>query len=318
MKKHKGKRKTAVTVKDFVDAAKEKTSLEMVTGELGLDRVIHESAINRPGLALAGFLKHFAFRRIQVLGMAEMEFLTSRPPQKRQEILRNLFQHHIPCIVICRNRKIHPEIIELARHFKTAVLRTPMITGNFVNTATLFMESLMAPSVTIQGTVVDIKGIGVMIEGKPGIGKSEAALVLVIRGYSLVADDLTILHQIDQRTIVATSAPITRYYLEIRGLGIIHIPSIFGVAAVRNEKNLDLIVTLKHFDGFASEEIDNSDLKRDILGVQIPNLVIPVAPGRDLATLIEVAAHNETLKRLGHDATKELDEKIKEVLSKKT
>jgi len=307
----------AVTVKDFIDAAKEKTFLEMVTGGMGLGRIIHESAIHRPGLALDGFFEHFAFRRIQVLGMAEMEFLAAMPAKHRRASLRRLFEHHIPCIVICRNRKIHPEIMELARHFKTAVLRTPMITGKFVNTATLYMESLMAPSVTIQGTVVDIKGIGVMIEGKPGIGKSEAALGLVIRGYSLVADDLTIMHRIDQRTIVATSVPITRYHLEIRGLGIIHIPSLFGVAAVRNEKNLDLIVTLKHFDQFAGEGIGSSGLKRDILGVQIPNLVIPVAPGRDLATIIEVAALNETLKRLGHDAAKELDEKIKAVLSKK-
>lgn len=307
----------AITVKDFIEAAKGRTALEMVTGGMGLDRIIHESAIHRPGLALAGFLEHFAFRRIQVLGMAEMAFLAAMTPNNRQASLRRLFEHHLPCIVICRNRKIHPEIMELARHFKTAVLRTPMITGKFVNTATMFMESLMAPSITVQGTVVDIKGIGVMIEGKPGIGKSEAALVLIIRGYSLVADDLTVLHRIDQRTIVATSASITRYHLEIRGLGIIHIPSLFGVAAMRNEKNLDLIVTLKRADQFAGDEVGNQDLKRDILGVQIPNLVIPVAPGRDLATLIEVAALNETLKRLGHDAAKELDDKIKAVLSKK-
>jgi HPr kinase/phosphorylase len=139
----------------------------------------------------------------------------------------------------------------------------------------------------------------------------------VIRGYSLVADDLTILHRIDQRTILAVSVPITRYHLEIRGLGIIHIPSLFGVAAVRNEKTLDLIITLKHADQFDIEGIGGPGLKRDILGVQIPNIVIPVAPGRDLATIIEVAALNETLKRLGHDASKELDDKIKAVLSKK-
>ena len=307
----------AVTVKDFIDAVKEKTSLEMITGGIGLDRVIHESAIHRPGLALAGFFEHFAFRRIQVRGMAEMEFLASMPAKNRRASLLRLFEQHIPCVVICRNRKIHPEIPELARKYKIPVMRTPMITRKFVNAATLIMESLMAPNVTIQGTVVDIKGIGVMIEGKPGIGKSEAALVLVIRGYSLVADDLTILRRLDQRTIIASSSPITRYHLEIRGLGIIHIPSLFGVAAVRNDKSLDLIVTLKHADQFAGDGIGNTVLKRDVLGVQIPNLVIPVAPGRDLATIIEVAALNETLKRLGHDSAKELDEKIKAVLSRK-
>ncbi|MDO9541740.1 MAG: HPr(Ser) kinase/phosphatase [Kiritimatiellia bacterium] len=306
-----------ITVKDFIDAAKEKTFLEVVTGEIGLSRIIHESAIHRPGLALAGCFEHFAFRRIQVLGLAEMEYLATMPAKNRRASLSRLFGQHIPCMVVCRNRKIHPEFLELARRFKIAVLRTPMITGKFVNAATLIMEKLMSPSITMQGTVVDIMGMGVMIEGKPGIGKSEAALVLVIRGYSLVADDLTILHRLDPRTIIASSVPITRYHLGIRGLGIIHIPSLFGVASVRNEKNLDLIVTLKDAEQFAGEGIESPGQWRDILGVQIPNIVIPVAPGRDLSSIIEVAALNEKLKHLGHDAAKELDEKIKIVLSKK-
>jgi HPr kinase/phosphorylase len=307
-----------LTVKDFIDAAKEKTSLEVMTGGIGLSRIIHESPIHRPGLVLAGFCEHFAFRRIQVLGMAEMEYLAAMTVKNRRASLARLFKQHVPCLVICRNRKIQPEFLELARRFKIAVLRTPMITGKFINAATLIMESQMAPSITVQGTIVDIMGIGVMIEGKPGIGKSEAALGLVMRGYSLVADDLTILHRFDQNTIIATPVPITRYHMEIRGLGIIHIPSLFGVASVRNEKNLDLIVTLKRADQFESDRIGSPGQRRDILGVQIPTVVIPVAPGRDLAGIIEVAALNEKLKRLGHDASKELDDKIKTVLSRKT
>lgn len=306
-----------VTVKDFIEAARDKTALETVTGAIGLNRCIPETAIHRPGLALAGFFEHFAFRRVQVLGMAEMEYLAAMPAGNRHISLRRLFEHHIPCIVVCRNRRIHPEIIELARRFKIAVLRSPMITGKFVNAATMIMERLVAPSLTLQGTVVDIKGIGVMIEGKPGIGKSEAALVLVIRGHSLIADDLTILRRLDQDTISASSAPITRYHLDIRGLGIIHIPSLFGVAAVQNEKKLDLIVTLKHSEQPPAERPAGPGQRRDILGVRIPTLAIPVAPGRDMATLIEVAALNETLKRFGHDAAKELDDKIKTVLSSK-
>jgi len=306
-----------VTIKDFIDAAKEKTLLETVTGGIGLSRIIRESAIHRPGLALAGFFEHFAFRRIQVLGLAETEYLAAMTANNRRLSLRRFFAQHIPCVVVCRNRKIHPEFLELARQFKVAVLRTPMITGKFVNAATLIMESLMSPSITVQGTIVDIMGIGVMIEGKPGIGKSEAALVLIIRGHSLVADDLTILRRLDPRTVIASSVPITRYHLEIRGLGIIHIPSLFGVASVRNEKSLDLIVTLKHADQFTGEGTESPSPQREILGVQIPNVVIPVAPGRDLSSIIEVAALNEKLKHLGHDAAKELDEKIKAVLSKK-
>lgn len=308
-----------VTVKDFFEAAKEKTLLEPVNGGIGLEKIIHESPIHRPGLALAGFLAHFAFRRIQVLGMAEIEYLASLPARNRFLSLRRLFTQHIPCLVVCRNRKIHPEMLALARQFKIAILRTPMITGKFINTATLIMEKLMAPQTTMHGTMVDIMGIGVIIEGKPGIGKSEAALVLVTRGYSLVADDYTILRRIDPRTIAAASSPITRYHMEIRGLGIIHIPSLFGVASVRNEKDLDLIITLKRAEqSFGASRLESPGQKRDILGIQIPNLIVPVASGRDLASIIEVAALNEKLKRLGHDAAKELDDKIKTALSVKS
>ncbi|MDD5483811.1 MAG: HPr(Ser) kinase/phosphatase [Kiritimatiellae bacterium] len=303
------------TVKDFIDKAKEKIPLEVVTGEIGLTRIIHESPIHRPGLALAGFFAHFAFRRIQVLGMAEMEYLAAMPAQARRMSLQRFFERHIPCVVICRNRKIQPEFLDMARRFKIAILRTPMITGKFINAATLIMESQMAPTLTMQGTVVDIMGIGVMIEGKPGIGKSEAALVLVIRGHSLIADDLTMLRRLDPRTVTASSVPITRYHMDIRGLGIIHIPSLFGVASVQNEKNLDLIITLKRAEQFTGESLESSGQRRDILGVAIPNIVIPVAPGRDLASLIEVAALNAKLKKLGHDAAKELDDKIKAVLT---
>lgn len=306
-----------VTVKDFIEAAKEKTDLQTVAGECGLNRIIHESAIHRPGLALTGFFQHFAFKRVQVLGMAEMEYLSAMPVQGREASLRRIFEHHIPCLVVCRNRIIPSDMLTLARNFKIPVLRTPMITGNFVNAATLTMENLMAPRVTMQGTMVDIMGIGVLIEGQPGIGKSEAALDLVIRGYSLVADDFTIMHRLDPRTVVASSAPITRYHAQIRGLGIIHIPSLFGVAAVRNEKNLDLIVTLKRTEQFAGGEGESPSIHRDVLGVQISNLIIPVAAGRDLASIVEVAALNEKLKHLGHDAAKELDDKMKFMLMNK-
>jgi len=139
----------------------------------------------------------------------------------------------------------------------------------------------------------------------------------VTRGYTLVADDYTILRRIAPNTIIASSSPITRYHLEIRGIGIIHIPSLFGVASVRNEKELDLIVTLKHIDQSSDRRIDGSGQPRDLLGAKVPNLTIPVAPGRDLASIIEVAALNEKLKRLGHDAAKELDDKIKTYLSTK-
>jgi len=235
----------AITVNDFFKAVGDKASLEMIDGSRGLARIIHEPAIHRPGLALAGFFQHFAHRRVQVIGMAEHDYLASLSHTRRYAALRGLFDHHIPCLIICRNRKPCPEILEISRRARVPVFRSAMITGAFINTVTVIMENLFAPTVNVQGTMVDIMGVGVLIEGRPGIGKSEAALALIIRGYSLVADDFTILRRHDDRTIIGGSSPMTRYHMELRGLGIIHVPSLFGVAAVRDEKSLDLIVTLR-------------------------------------------------------------------------
>lgn len=307
---------TAVTVRDFLEAARAKLSLEVAHGAAGIGRVIHEPAIHRPGLALAGFLRHFAHRRIQVLGLAENDYLMAMDESGRRTALRRLFASRIPCLVICRHRKIWPEIAQLAEEFHVPVLRTPLITGAFINHATMLMENLTAPRVNLQGTMVDIMGIGVLLEGRPGIGKSEAALALVARGHSLVADDVTMLRRTDDRTVIGAATGVTRYHLEIRGLGIIHVPSLFGVAAVRDHKQLDLIATLLKFEEFEQGDERVANRVREVMGVPIPHLIVPVAAGRELANVIEVAALNEKLKRLGHDAAKELDDKLMAVMTR--
>ena len=308
----------AITVRDFFKVVGNKTALEMIDGSQGLARIIHEPAINRSGLALAGFFKHFAHRRVQVIGMAENDYLASLSRARRYAALRGLFNHHIPCLVICRNRKPCPEIVKISRIFRVPVFRTPMITGAFINTATVIMENLFAPTLTVQGTMVDIMGVGVLIEGRPGIGKSEAALALIVRGYSLVADDFVILRRYDDRTIGGSSSPVTRYHIELRGLGIIHVPSLFGVAAVRDKKSLELIVTLRKVNELEDQGLGMVPERRNVLGVDLPHVTIPVAPGRELAHIIEVASMNEKLKHLGHDAAKELDEKLMGVLTKRS
>ncbi len=306
----------AVSVNEFYLAARERAALEIVTGQGGLSRLIHEPAIHRPGLALAGFFRFFALRRIQVLGNAEHEYLLAMGSRQRRRSLRSLFQQRIPCLVVARNRKVWPEIRDLANAHRVPILRTPLITGAFINVATVIMEKLMAPRGTLQGTMVDILGIGVLVEGQPGIGKSEVALTLIERGYSLVADDLTFVHRTDDRTIIGTSGDTTRYHMEIRGMGIIHVPSLFGIASVRAEKTLDLIVTLRKMEELEDGGRTLVPQVRNVLGVAIPHLTIPVAPGRELANLIEAATLNEKLKRLGHDAAKELDEKLMAVMTR--
>ncbi len=300
-----------ITVRQFFEAGRESLSLAVETGADFLDQPIGEEALNRPGLALAGHFQYFALRRLQVLGLAEYSYLKSLSPEIQMQRLGEMFRRRIPGVVITRNRRATAEMRTLSSKFRIPVLRSPMITGRFINEATVLISHLTAPISRVHGTTVDIMGIGVLIEGEPGIGKSETALTLIERGHSLVADDITVLRRTSENVIMASAVDITRYHMEIRGLGIIHVPSLFGVASMRRETSLDLIVRLQR--PTPEMENDRSGLTpryRDVMGVQVPIITLPVAAGRDLAHVVEVAALNQKLKNLGHDAAKELDEKL--------
>lgn len=307
--------RNAVTVAELLEAGKERLGLELASGSIGLSRPIREAAMNRPGFALAGFFQYFAHRRVQVLGHAESAYLASLCRREREDRLRKLLGCRIPCIVVTRNRRVTKEIQRLSEEFGVPVLRTPMITMHFVNAATIIMERLMAPRLIVSGTMVDIRGMGVLIEGKAGVGKSETALALVRRGHCLVSDDVTALRLESTGMVVGSPVGVTRHHMDIRGLGIVHVPSLFGVGSVRNEKELDLIIGLSRVGGGDMVAgFEGVSQTREILGVRIRVIRIPVMPGRDLANLVEAAALDERLKRLGHDAAKELDEKLKAVL----
>jgi HPr kinase/phosphorylase len=308
--------KKAVTVEEFLDAGRDKLELELVSGQAGLNRRIDEAAVNRPGLALTGFYQYFAPRRIQILGHAEIAYLHSLPDSERRMRVQQLFERHIPCLVVTRRLRLLPEIEELGETYRTPVLRTPLITKNLINAATIVMENLMAPRTTIQGTMVEILGIGVLLSGKAGVGKSETALALIKKGHSLVADDVTALRLDSSGAVIGAPVGVTRYHMEIRGLGIIHVPSLFGVASVRSEKKLDLLITLCSPEAVSAEDRSGQVARtREVLGVEIPTIEIPVAPGRDVANIVEVAALDQMLKGLGHDAAKELDAKLIAVLA---
>ncbi|MDI6774854.1 MAG: HPr(Ser) kinase/phosphatase [Verrucomicrobiota bacterium] len=313
MKTTKPKRKEngAVTVASFVEAGRKDLFIRVIAAEAGLNRPILEAALNRPGLALAGFFRYFACRRIQVMGLAEYAYLGSLSESQRNERLRDFFARKIPCVVICRKMKTYPEMKKLGEEFRVPVLTTRMITKHFVNAATIVMENLSAPHATIQGTMVEIMGIGVLIEGKPGMGKSEAALELIKVGDALVSDDVTCLRLDSAGSIIGSPSDVTRYHMEIKGLGIIHVPSLFGVASVRESKRLDLVVTLCDPKNARVEDgAMGIHSTSELLGVEIPRVFVPVAPGRNLANVIRTAALDQRLRRLGHDAIKELDQKL--------
>ncbi len=308
--------KIVVTVGDFLKAGGKRLGLELVAGTAGSGRRIDEAAMNRPGLALTGFYQYFAPRRIQILGHSEMAYLASLSEADRDERIKTLFERHVPCIVVTRRHRVLPELLKWAEVYKTCVLRTNLITKHFINGATIVMENLMAPRTVMQGTMVEILGVGVLLVGKPGIGKSETALALIKKGHCLVSDDVTSMRVDSTGAVIGSPVGVTRYHMEIRGLGIIHVPSLFGVASVRNEKKLDMVITLSSPDMITTEDRSGQNaVKRTILGVDIPSIEIPVAAGRDVANIVEVAALDQMLKRLGHDAAKELDEKLISVLS---
>ncbi len=300
-----------ITVSHFYDTYREKLKMELVTGDAGLHRLIREGSINRPSLALTGFFKYFANKRIQVLGAAEMTFLKTVPPEKQTEIFRGMVKQHIPCLVLTRN--FHPTAAMLAvcTEMRLPLIRTPMITMNFVNLATLCIDNEFAPGCTEHATTLDIRGVGVMLRGSSGVGKSECALALIERGHSLVADDLTVIKLVDERELIASSRPLNRGYMECRGLGIINIGEMFGVKSIRLDKRIDLVISLQEWSPSVIEERTGLEENfYEILGQRVPHVELFVRPGRDMARLVEVAALTQALKKMGHDPAKDFNDRL--------
>ena len=307
-----------VTVDSFYRAHGAKLHLNLEGKRVGFHRKIREPTINRPGLALSGFYNYFAEKRVQVLGAAEQSYLKSLRPKTRIQRFRALCAQKIPCLVTSRGAHLEPALLAVAEEELVAVFRTPMVTMRFINAATIAMEVDFSPSVTEFGSMVDILGVGVMIRGQSGIGKSECVLGLIERGYSLVADDVTRVKSLEGRELVATAPELTRYHMEVRGIGIINVASIFGIGSIRIEKRLDLVVTLQDWQEI--EEIDRIGLDQEsyeILKLQVPHITIPVRPGRDIARLIEVAAMDQKLKGLGRNSAVEFNDKLLNLMETK-
>src|SRR5262245_49968889 len=259
-----------ISVSHFFETYREKLKMELVTGERGLHRLIREGSINRPALALTGFFKYFANKRIQVFGAAEMTYLKTLTQRQQIEIFSEMARRGIPAIVLTRNYTATHPMLAVSEEMQLPIFRTPLITMNFVNAATLCIDNEFAPSTTEHATTLDVKGIGVMIRGDSGIGKSECALALIERGHSLVADDLTCIRLMDERELSASSRPLNRGYMECRGIGILNIAEMFGVKSIRLEKRIDLVVTLKEWTPEVIEERTGLEENYyEILGINV-------------------------------------------------
>jgi HPr kinase/phosphorylase len=302
-----------VTVGQFLTAGHARLGLALVAGGNGLKRVIREPVLYRPGLALTGFFRHFANRRIQVIGLSEYAYLSSLKTADRRRCLERLLRAGIPCVVFVRGKRVFPEVLRLAEERQIPVLTTRMLTRDFTHAASLLADELAAPRCKVHGTMLEVVGLGILIEGPAGIGKSETALGLVRRGHALVADDLIVIRRDNAGCLHGAAVEITRHYMEIRGIGITYVPSLFGVAAVRGAKQLDLVVTLRPQTA-GEDDLDRSgatDHRRELLGVGVPQRIILVAPGRDLVNIVETAALEYKSRLSGQVAYRDLDERIK-------
>src|SRR6201982_1059373 len=260
-----------VTVESFYNSHAEKLQMKLEGSRVGFHRKIREPTINRPGLALSGFYTYFAEKRVQVLGAAEHSYLKSLAPKARVRRFRALCALQFPCLVVSLGFHLDPALLAAAAEEKIAVFRTPMITMKFINAATIALEMDFSPTITEFGSMVDILGVGVLIRGASGIGKSECVLGLIERGYSLVADDVTRITLLEGRELMATAPPFTRNHMEVRGIGIINVANIFGIGSIRIEKRLDLVVTLQ--DWHELEEVDRIGLGQEFF--EIPGLQVP-------------------------------------------
>ena len=301
------------TLQDFVYAGHERLHLDVVVGGGGLEREVLEPMCNRPGLALTGFYGCFAWRRLQVIGQAERAYLESLPAGESLERVKALFERGAYCIILANGMKVPDGLAAAAEAAGAALMRTDLLTREFFHQSTFVLETLRAPAARMYATTVEVAGLGVMIEGAPGLGKSETALGLVKRGNALVADDFTCIRKdVAINALFASASEATRNYMEIRGIGIINVPKIFGVTAVRGEKRLDLVVSLRRLEDVVGE-LDRSGQERHvrtILGVDVPQITIPVSAGRDLVNLIETAAQQYKLLASGYDAVKDLDGRL--------
>lgn len=300
-----------ISVRKFYDIFKDTVGLEVIGGAEGFDRMILEPAINRPALAITGFFKNFASSRIQLFGAGEMAYMRNLSDECQTNIMEEIISHEIPCIVISRNLVPTKPMLDAVNKHRVPLMRTKLRSKEFSSEIAVRLDRLFAPRTSLHGTLLDIKGIGTLIRGDSGIGKSECALALIDHGHSLVADDLVYCQKINDEIVLGKSNDLNRGYMECRGIGIINVAELFGIRCVRMEKSIDMVVTFVEWQqGIVEDRTGLDENYFDILGVQIPHFIIPVRPGRDMARLVEVAAMVQALRQMGHDSAKAFNERL--------
>lgn len=297
----------------------EKLNLKNLTPDVDMtEKKVMVPDINRPALQLTGFFEHFAYERVQLIGCVEYTFLENVEEDEKEKIYDMLLSYKIPCIIFCRNLKPDDSLIEKANKANVPVFSTETPTSAFSAEIIRWLNVELAPCISIHGVLVDVYGVGVLIMGESGIGKSEAALELIKRGHRLVSDDVVEIRKVSNETLVGTAPDITRHFIELRGIGIVDVKMLYGVQSVRETQNIDLVITLEEWD--RDKEYDRLGLEEqytEFLGNKVVCHQLPIRPGRNLAIIVETAAINHRQKSMGYNAAQELYKRVQQNMTKR-
>jgi HPr kinase/phosphorylase len=307
---------TSIKISRLLEDTDYDLKLVLCAGKAGLERKISSSRIQKPGLALTGFLEHLHPERVQVFGNTEVSYLKTLPTDQQREVLRKLFHSDLACVVVTKDLDFPDALVAACEEAGLALMKTSLLSSTFIQQVQAFLEEALTASASLHGVLMDVFGVGILLLGKSGIGKSEIALDLVMRGHRLVADDIVDVTRRKQDTLYGAGNAIIKHHMEIRGLGIINIKDLFGVAAVRERKKIELVIELVEWD--PQHEYDRlgvEEAKFCVVGVDIPLAVVPVRPGRNMTTIIEVAARNHLLKLQGHHSAKEFADRLNRAIA---
>lgn len=301
----------SLTIQDLLDDIEYGLGLTLLAGRGGLTNRVVSSRIQKPGLALAGYTEHFHPDRIQVLGNTEISYLNKIDDRLAEECVRAVCSFPISCFIITTGLVPPPALLHAVEAAGIPTLNTPLKSSTFISLLTKFLEERLLPTTHLHGVLVDVLGVGILLTGKSGIGKSECALDLIIRGHRLVADDMVYIKKKMPATLVGQSEKSIQHLMEIRGLGIINIKDLYGVSSIREKKIIDMLLELMEWD--PNQEYDRlgvDDRRTTILGVEIPHIIIPVRPGRNLGSIVEVAARNFLLKGMGVHSAQDFQNRL--------
>lgn len=306
-----------ITVRELLTDDGQHLEVELVAGEEGLDREINSHRIQKPGLAMTGYVDFVKDGRVQVLGESETDYLLSIASEERRRVLERICERQIPCVAVTKSLDGPPELVDLCEANRIPLLRSSLLSSVFIERLTLYLDSHLAPRTSVHGVLVDVYGVGVLITGDAGVGKSECALDLVVRGHRLVADDVVEIRRRAGEILMGRGPDLIRHHMELRGLGILDIEQLFGAASIRDRKRVELVVELERWDeGRDYERLGLDERSHEILEVELPFIRLPVASGRNLSILIEVAVRNLILKLTGYHPALELTRRLQEAMEK--